>query len=159
MEERNETIAETPETFAAQDPASTPVIPLPNPGEGGPVAELPPSAVVPPTAGGGIQWLPTYPTVTGCASVRFLNASYGYPSFRIYIDGTRVVSVLSSASASGYVRVTSGRHVITAAGPDGYIYLQKDFSFSGGSASTVAIVNRAGGLDMTRISDPCSPGC
>ena len=91
--------------------------------------------------------------------MRFLTASYGYPSFRIYIDGTRVVSVLSSASASGYVRVTSGRHVITAAGPDGYIYLQKDFSFSSGSASTVAIVNRAGGLDMTRISDPCRAGC
>ena len=61
-----------------------PVIPLPNPGEGG--------AVNPGNSGGiAIQPLPDY-IVTGparYAAVRFLNASHGYPAFRIFIDGTR----------------------------------------------------------------------
>lgn len=106
---------------------------------------------------GGIQLLPgsTFPVVTGYANARFLNASHGYPAFRIYVDGRRTVNMLDSATASSYVRLTAGRHTITVTGQDGYIYLEKTFNFRSGTTSTVVILNRTGGLDMTIISDNC----
>ena len=55
------------------DDGHVPVAPLPNPGEGGPVSP-----------GNVIQPLPVQPlpTIT-YAAVRFLNAAYGYPAFRV----------------------------------------------------------------------------
>ena len=47
-----------------------PVIPLPNPGEGGPV--------YPGGQGSGIPSIPVWPAA---AQARFLNAAYGYPSY------------------------------------------------------------------------------
>jgi len=131
------------------DEANTPAIPLPNPGEGGPVFP-----------GGGtitIQPLPDYTITvpTRHAAVRFLNATHGYPSFRIFIDGTRVVNLLSAGTASGYIRLPAGSHTITVSGQDGYIYLEQPLAFPSGSTSTVAIINRAGGLSLTRIEDAC----
>ena len=130
---------------------AVPVIPLPNPGEGG--------AVNPGPSGGGIviQPLPdiTITVPTRYAAVRFLNATYGYPSFRIFVDGTRVVNLLSAGTASGYVRIPAGSRVITVAGQDGYIYLEQPLSFASASTSTVAIINRAGGLALTQIADAC----
>ncbi len=151
---------------------ATPVIPLPNPGEGPAIPEDIGGAipVIPlPNPGEGpvipedigrlpIQPLPDY-TITltpRYAAVRFLNATHGYPAFRILIDGRRAVSLLDSGSASGYVRITSSRHTIAAVGQDGYTYIQKDFSFASGTTSTVAIINRTGVLDMIRISDACT---
>ena len=131
------------------DEANIPAIPLPNPGEGGPVFP-----------GGGtitIQPLPDYTITvpTRYAAVRFLNATHGYPSFRIFIDGTRVVNLLSAGTASGYIRLPAGSHTITVSGQDGYIYLEQPLAFPSGSTSTVAIINRAGGLSLTRIEDAC----
>ncbi|MBQ8619298.1 MAG: DUF4397 domain-containing protein [Clostridia bacterium] len=127
--------------------AVQPVIPLPNPGEGG--AVNPSSIVIQPLPGATI----TVPT--RYAAVRFLNATHGYPSFRIFVDGTLVVNLLSAGTASGYVRIPAGSRVITVAGQDGYIYLEQALSFTSGSTSTVAIINRAGGLALSQIADAC----
>lgn len=124
---------------------ATPVIPLPNPGEGGPVYSGPTGTIA-------IQPLPDY---VSQAAARFLNATHGYPAFRVYIDGTRVVGLLDSGSASGYVRIPSGRRIVTIQGSDGYTYIEQSILFPAGSTSTVAIINRAGGLQLTRIADAC----
>ena len=135
---------------------AAPVIPLPNPGEGG--------AVNPGNSGGSgttggivIQPLPEIPIVvpTRYAAVRFLNATHGYPPLRIFIDGVRVINLLSSGTASGYIRVPAGSRVITVSGQDGYTYLEQPLTFASLSTSTVAIINRAGGLTLTKIEDAC----
>ena len=128
---------------------SAPVVPLPNPGEGG--AAFP---------GGGtitVQPLPdfTITVPTRYAAVRFLNATHGYPAFRIFVDGTRVVTLLDSGTASGYVRIPAGTRTITVTGQDGYVYIEKELRFPSASTSTVAIINRAGGLDLAQIADAC----
>ena len=123
--------------------SGTPVIPLPNPGEGGPVYP-----------GGGIQILPGGPRY---ASARFLNAAYGYPAFRIFVGGSRAVNFLGAGSISAYSRLNPGYRTVTVSGTDGYIYLQKTLPFEAGSASTVAVINRAGGLDLIKIPDICCP--
>ena len=129
------------------DESSIPVIPLPNPGEGG--------AVNPGTTGGTIIIQPLPGVPVRYAAVRFLNATHGYPAFRIFVDGVRAVNLLSSGTASGYIRVPSGSRVIIIAGQDGYIYLEQPLSFPASSTSTVAIISRAGGLSLTRIADAC----
>ena len=129
------------------DESSIPVIPLPNPGEGG--------AVNPGNTGSTIIIQPLPGVPVRYAAVRFLNATHGYPAFRIFVDGVRAVNLLSSGTASGYIRVPSGSRVITIAGQDGYIYLEQPLSFPASSTSTVAIINRAGGLSLTRIADAC----
>lgn len=154
---------------------ASPVIPLPNPGEGGPVfpgdGGSTPSA---PPSGGGSPSRPTpsQPSVGGAitiqplpgtiitvptryAAVRFLNATHGYPAFRIYVDDTRVVNLLGAGTASGYIRIPAGNRRITVAGQDGYIYIQDILPFASGSTSTVAIINRTGGLTLTQIADAC----
>ncbi len=127
-------------------PDATPVIPLPNPGEGGPVDSGPAIQPLP----GTIIHVPSR-----YAAVRFLNATHGYPAFRIFIDGTRVVSLLSSGTASGYIRIPAGNRLITIAGQDGYIYLEDVLPFVSGSTTTCAVINRAGGLALTQIADAC----
>ena len=92
---------------------------------------------------------------TRYAAVRFLNATHGYPAFRIFVDGTRVVNLLNPASASGYVRVPAGLRRIAVAGQDGYVYIARELPFVSGSTSTVAIINRTGGLELAQIADAC----
>ena len=125
-----------------------PIIPLPSPGEGGPVT---------PGGNGGIviQPLPSIIAPTRYAAVRFLNATHGYPAFRIFVDGVRAVNLLGSGTASGYIRIPAGSRTITVSGQDGYIYLEQPLTFPTSSTSTVAIINRAGGLSLTRIADAC----
>ena len=160
-----------------------PVAPLPNPGEGGPVypggnapgnpprprpnpgnpgnPPPPPGNQPPSYPGGGIQLLPgsSYPSVTGnYAAVRFLNATSGYPPFRISVDGATAVSLLDAGQATRYLRIPAGSRTITVSGLDGYVYLQQTLRFPSGSTSTVAILNRAGGLSLRRIADNC-PTC
>lgn len=132
------------------DEGAVPVIPLPNPGEGGAVNPGNPGSIA-------IQPLPGYTITvpTRYAAVRFLNATHGYPAFRIFVDGTRVVNLLDSAEASGYVRIPAGNRVITITGQDGYVYIDQALPFPSSSTSTVAIINRAGGLMLTRIADAC----
>lgn len=148
------------------DPGQIPVIPLPNPGEGGPV--FPGNGSSTPPSGGTIRPTPSQPSITiqplpgtvitvptRYAAVRFLNATHGYPAFRIYVDGTRVVNLLSSGTASGYVRIPAGNRTITVSGQDGYVYIEEILPFTSGSTSTVAIINRTGGLALTQIADAC----
>ncbi len=138
------------------DAGATPVIPLPNPGEGGPVFDAGNSGL---TGDGpvAIQPLPgaIISVPTRYAAVRFLNATHGYPSFRIFIDGVRAVNLLSAGTASGYVRIPAGNRMISVRGQDGYVYIQEVLPFGAQSTSTVAIINRAGGLALTKIADAC----
>lgn len=120
-----------------------PVVPLPNPGEGG--------AVYP---GDSVQPLPTVPTVS-YAAVRFLNAAYGYPAFRVFIGNRRAANLLSFSSVSAYSRISTGYQTVTVTGTDGYIYIQKSLPFEPGGRFTVAVINRPGGLDLLRITDNC----
>ena len=127
------------------DDGHVPVAPLPNPGEGGPVSP-----------GNVIQPLPVQPlpTIT-YAAVRFLNAAYGYPAFRVYVGNRRAAGLLNFASLSGYTRLTAGYQTVTVTGTDGYIYIQKTIPFESGGRFTVAVINRPGGLDLLRVTDNC----
>lgn len=136
--------------FTPSDDENTPVIPLPNPGEGGPVYT--PPIVSPPNLNGPVLWPRN-------ARVRFLNAAFGYQPFQVFVANQRMVSFLGYGSISNYGRVIPGYQVVTVVGRDGYIFLQKSIPFTPGSASTVAIINRAGGLDLLQIADVCcAPG-
>lgn len=117
---------------------ATPVIPLPNPGEGGPV-------------GGGIV-IPIWPRY---ATTRFLNAAFGYQTFRVLINNRRAVSWLNYGSLSAYSRVATGYQTVTVTGTDGYIYIQKTMLFQAGTPTTIAIINTASGLDLLQITDNC----
>ena len=119
-------------------PSVTPVIPLPNPGEGGPVN----SGVV-------ISSIPRY------VSVRFLNAAFGYQTFRIQISNRRISNWLNYGALSSYSRITAGYHTVTVSGTDGYTYMQKTMLFQVGAPVTVAVINTAGGLDLLQITDNC----
>ena len=149
--------------------AGVPVVPLPNPGEGGPVWPGPDAGVpviplptpdqgtaIPPNGStvypGGIQILPGG---SRYASTRFLHAAYGYPAFRIFVGNGRAVNFLSYGAVSSYVNLNPGYRTVTVSGTDGYIYIQKTLPFEAGGASTVAVVNRAGGLDLVKIPDIC----
>ena len=155
---------------------NTPVIPLPNPGEGGPLPNgtptgttLPATPTVPaqpvipaipmePAKPSTPSW-PALPPKPRYGSVRFLNAAIDYSAFRIFVDNTRRVSFLNYTSLSSYHPISAGYHTITVAGPDGYIYLQKSLPFRADTSTTVAVINRAGGLDLLAIPDfCCSPG-
>ena len=127
----------------APDIGGTPVIPLPNPGEGGPVAP-----------GGGIGMVPGWPR---WSSIRFLNAARSYPPFRIFIGSTLAVRSLEFTAVSSYRRMASGYRSVTVSGQDGYIYLQKTLPFQDNAPVTVAVVQTAGGLDLVPISDVCCP--
>ena len=132
-----------------------PVIPLPNPGEGGPVAN--PSAggnfpVIPLPNPGGENVLPGWP---GVARIRFINAAVGYAPFRIFVNNRRAVNRLAFSEISDYGRFLAGYRTITVAGLGGYVYMQKTIPFEAGSTSTIAIINRTGGLDMLQIPDIC----
>ena len=147
-----------------------PVIPLPNPGEGGPV--YPGNTFTPPIGGGsnggwtcpsgncgGIIVLPgviggVWPSAS---KVRFLNAGYGYPAFRIFVGNRRFVNLLNYASATTYGRVGAGYQTVTVTGTDGYIYIQKTMPFQANAVTTIAIINTAGGLDLMQITDSCCP--
>ena len=151
-----------------------PVIPLPNPGEGGPVYPGPSTPSTPSTPsvpggnviwgcpGGGCGGIVVLPGVIGnlwpsAAKVRFLNAGYGYPSFRIFVGNRRFVNLLNYASATTYGQVSAGFQTVTVTGTDGYIYIQKTMPFQANGISTIANINAAGGLDLMQITDSCCP--
>ena len=132
-----------------------PVIPLPNPGEGGPVYPGPtyptyPNYPVYPSR-------PNRPVQTGRSRVRFLHAAYGYQPFRISVNGRRLVNSLRFGGISGYSQLASGYQTVTVSGSNGYIYIQKSLPFTANSNSTVAIINTASGMDLLQITDSCCP--
>ena len=148
-----------------------PVIPLPNPGEGGPVADLYPT--VPGTGGGqtgnGIVGtiitvfprpiIPCYfCNITQYGVVRFLNASAGYNTFLIYINDQLVVPSLNNGESSQYGRVSAGIQTVTVAGENGYVYIQKQITVPMNGAITVAIINTDSGLDLLTITDTSCNG-
>ncbi len=186
-----------------------PVIPLPNPGEGGPVYPGEGEPAYPDMGGNGNPPYPGgsqaghrpgvpgpgmspapgafpgrpagshgvfYPTggnihgamitvlprpVTPCfycnsnsyGTIRFLNAAIGYDPFVVSVNNRTAVDMLSYAEVSEYGRVSSGYQTITIAGANGYIYVSKQIRITVGATMTVAIVNTAGGLNITEISD------
>ncbi len=171
--------------YPGNDAGAEPVIPLPNPGEGGPVypgdggAAVEPVIPLPnPGEGGPVYpgnnnngWIcggntcggvAILPGIIGtmwpsAAKVRFLNAAYNYPAFRIFIGNSRFVNLLNYASATNYGRVAAGFQTVTVTGTDGYIYIQKTMPFQANSVSTIAIINTASGMDLMQITDSCCP--
>ena len=95
--------------------------------------------------------------MSGSARVRFLNAAYNYPAFRVVVGGTQFVNLLNYASASGYGNVRAGYRTVSIVGTDGYVYIQKTMPFQSNSLSTIAIINSASGLDLLQITDSCCP--
>ena len=148
--------------YPGDDGIVEPVIPLPNPGEGGPVY---PGNTTGPSWGcssgicGGAVILPGFVGTLwpSAAKVRFLNAAYNYPAFRIFVGNRRFVNLLNYASATSYGRVAAGFQTVTVMGPDGYIYIQKTMPFQANGVSTIAIINTAGGMDLMQITDSCCP--
>ncbi len=157
--------------------SSVPVVPLPNPGEGGPVysgpdhnrpfggmgqygnSQVPVYRPVFPSNGSitifpGISF-PCYNCTTSSrlGRIRILNASSGYPAFNVSLGNWRIGEQLDNGDLTSYVQASSGFQMVTVSGMNGYIYVQKMVTIRSGSASTVAIVNTAAGLDLMEISD------
>lgn len=134
----------------------TPIIPLPNPGEGGPVYSGNNASGLQGTI---ITVLPR--PVTSCfycnsasyGTIRFLNAAIGYNPFVISVNNRTAVDTLEYAEVSEYGRVSSGVQTITVAARNGYIYVSKQVRITVGATATIAIVNTAGGLDFVEIND------
>lgn len=131
-----------------------PVIPLPNPGEGGPVYPGNNWGCSGGSCGGGGTQPGQRP---GISRVRFLNAAYGYPSFRITVGNSRFANRLRYATVTGYGRVRAGYQTVTVAGPNGYVYLQKSMPFPVNGRTTIAVINTAGGMDLLQVTDSCCP--
>lgn len=102
-------------------------------------------------------WLPGILWPQQSAKVRFLNAAYGYPGFRVQVDRNQQTHLLNYGALSAYRKVGPGYRTVTVIGPDGYVYVQKSLPFQPDSISTVAVVNRPGGLDLVQIQDQCCP--
>ena len=127
----------------------SPVVPLPNPGEGGPVN---------PGAGSGntiiIQPLPGFvPIPQQLTNVRFLNAACGYPALSLYIGSAPAAGPLEAGRASSFVRFSAGRQTVTITDSSGYIYLQSRLRFEAGERTTLVVLLRDGGLELQRIDE------
>lgn len=153
------------------DPGQIPVIPLPNPGEGGPVADLEPPIYRPIRPGGshtviipGITFPCSSCGTNSYGRVRFLNASNGYPTFYVYLGNWLVASQIGNGDITRYLQATTGTQTVTISGINGYVYIQKEIRVRSDSPMTVAIINTASGLDLMEISDlscsaPSSTSC
>ena len=149
--------------YPGDDIGAEPVVPLPFPGEGGPVypgddAGAEPVIPLPSPGEGG----PVYPgnsgwVQPGTSRVRFLNAAYGYPALRISVANSRFASRLSYASVTGYGRVRAGYQTVTVSNPSGRVYLQRSLPFQANGITTVAVIRTARGLDLLQIGDSCCP--
>lgn len=107
----------------------------------------------------GVSILPgiiggTWPSAS---KVRFLNAGYNYPSFRIFVGNRQMVNLLNYASATTYERVNAGYQTVTVTGSNGYVYIQKAMPFQANAITTIAIINTSSGLDLLQITDSCCP--
>lgn len=142
------------------DGGDAPSIPLPDPGEGGPAYDGDNTPAVPlpnpgeggPVYDGGTVTAPLRPWY---ARVRFLNAARGYRPFRVRINAAPTFRWLSFAGFTAYTGVAAGYQTVTVSGPDGYVYVQKSLPFQRGTQTTVAIINTQNGLDLLPIADGC----
>lgn len=82
--------------------------------------------------------------VATTSKVRLVHASPGAPNVDVYIDGTKVVTNVPFFSASDYLEVTSGAHLIqvTPTGqPVGSAIITANPTFELGKAYTIAAIN------------------
>ena len=160
-------------TGSGSNSGAIPVIPLPNPGEGGPVYpgnntggnngnSNPQGGLNIPAIIGTI--ITTFPRpgepCKFCANssqttgkVRFLNAASNYNPFRVYINDQLFVQTLNFAEVTAYEKVPNGYQIITIMGDNNYIYIQKPVMVPRAGAVTIAICNTQTGLDLFVISD------
>ena len=150
---------------AQNENENTPVIPLPNPGEGGPVY---PGPMFPGMGNGGMgnggmgtppnfslpniigTIISTYPrpnepcmfcnaNSTRVGNVRFLNTAVEYNPFVIFINENVFSTGLVFGEITNYAKVSAGRIVVTLMGENGYIYLQKPVEIQSSESVTIAI--------------------
>lgn len=165
---------------AQNDTGAVPVIPLPNPGEGG---EVFPGTMRPDmnqnnnNMNGNIVNLPNFipqniigtiisthprpnepckfcnPNITRSSNVRFLNAATGYNPFIVFVNENVFSTNLGFGELTGYEKVASGNQIVTVMGENGYIYIQKPVQIQTNQPVTMAIVNTDSGLDIEIIED------
>lgn len=137
------------------DNSNTPVIPLPNPGEGGPVYSPGPSVI--PDSIISVWPKPVIPcffcSSNSNGSIRFLNCAVGYQPFIVSVNSKVAVDDLEYAEISEYGKVASGYQTVTVSGDNGYIYISKQIHVTSGTKLTVAITNTSSGLDFTVVTD------
>ena len=160
-------------TGSGSNSGAIPVIPLPNPGEGGPV--YPGNNIGGNNGNSNPQGGLNIPAIIGtiittfprpgepckfCANssqttgkVRFLNAASNYNPFRVYINDQLFVQTLNFAEVTAYEKVPNGYQIITIMGDNNYIYIQKPVMVPRAGAVTIAICNTQTGLDLFVISD------
>lgn len=91
-------------------------------------------------------------------SIRMLNAATGYNAFNVLIDNQSAFFGFEFAEVTPYRQLRQGYHTFSILDASGYVYLRKSM-YVGDGMATIAIVNDAGGLDLTSISDTaCSTG-
>ena len=160
-------------TGSGSNSGAIPVIPLPNPGEGGPV--YPGNNTGGNNGNSNSQGGLNIPAIIGtiittfprpgepckfCANssqttgkVRFLNAASNYNPFRVYINDQLFVQTLNFAEVTAYEKVPNGYQIVTIMGDNNYIYIQKPVMVPRAGAVTIAICNTQTGLDLFVISD------
>ena len=148
---------------------NTPVILLPNPGEGGPVypgnmnnqGNNNVNNMLSNIIGTIISTHPR-PNVpcrlcnsssTRSGYIRFLNAATGYNPFVIFVNDSMISDNFNFAEVTDYERISDGRHIVTVMGENGYIYVQKPIDATANQYATVAIINTDSGLDIQMIAD------
>lgn len=156
------------------DAGAIPAIPLPNPGEGGPVypGQMRPdmnqnnngnmSGFIPPNIIGTI--ISTHPrpnepckfcnlNIAISGNVRFLNAANGYNPFVVFINENLFSTNFTFGELTGYERVAPGNQMVTVMGENGYIFIQKPVRIQSDEDITIAIINSESGLDIEVIDD------
>lgn len=148
---------------------NTPVILLPNPGEGGPVypgnmnnqGNNNVNNMLSNIIGTIISTHPR-PNVpcrlcnsssTRSGYIRFLNAATGYNPFVIFVNDSMISDNFNFAEVTDYERISDGRQIVTVMGENGYIYVQKPIDVTVNQYATVAIINTDSGLDIQMIAD------
>lgn len=89
-------------------------------------------------------------------SIRMLNGAAGYNAFNVHIDNQPAFYGFEFAEVTPYRQLTQGYHTFSVMDTNGYVYLRKSLYVNDGMA-TIAIVNDAGGLDLTSIADTACP--
>lgn len=117
-------------------------------------------AITPPL----IPWPDTAPSVR-YGRVRFLNASVRNGTLEVLVDGLNVLSGSSFATISVYTQVADGFHNVTIRQTGGPILYQQTLAFISGEPVTMVILDTAGGVTVSRVSDagctnlPSGYGC
>lgn len=152
-----------------------PVIPLPNPGEGGPVYEEPEDmtdmmpGVSEPDQGIQIPIIPlpnpgegniTFPNpswrpqpVNPEIRVRFVNAANGYEMLSVYLNSNLFANRLAFKETTDYMPVRKGESIVSLVGQDGYLYYQGPWRFNGCRNLTILIINTGSNLELLELPE------